>query len=73
MRDTHGATSARQAKTILHGGLHLAVMNNVLGANPVRDVRQIKSNAAPKGAVALTADQLRELLDKLDFEILPRP
>jgi integrase len=65
MRDTHGATSARQAKTILHGGLHLAVMNNVLGANPVRDVQQIKSKAAPKGAVALTADQLRELLDKV--------
>jgi integrase len=65
LRDTHGATSARQAKTILHGALHLAVMNNVLGANPVRDVQQIKSKAAPKGAVALTADQLRELLAKL--------
>jgi integrase len=31
----------------------------------VRDVQAIKSNAPPKGASALTEDQLRELLAKL--------
>lgn len=65
MRTAHGATMAKQAKTILRGGLQLAVMANVLGANPVRDVQPLKSKAAPKGAVALTAEQLRELLAKL--------
>ena len=65
MRDTHGANMARHAKTILHGALALAVMANVLGANPVRDVASIKSKAAPKGATALTGDQVRELLVKL--------
>ena len=43
MRTAHGATMARQAKTILRGGLQLAVMANVLGANPVRDVQPFKS------------------------------
>ena len=33
--------------------------------NPVRDVQPIKSNDQPKGATALTAGQLRELLGKL--------
>ncbi len=40
-------------------------MANVLGGNPVRDVQTIKSKGQPKGAEALTADQLRELLGKL--------
>jgi hypothetical protein len=65
MSNTHGAVMARQAKTILSGGLQLAVMANVLGTNPVRDVQQIKSKRPPKGAPALSADQLRELLAKL--------
>lgn len=65
MRSAHGPTMARQSKTVLRGGLQLAVMANVLGANPVRDVQPIKSKAAPKGAVALTADQLRDLMGKL--------
>ena len=38
MSNTHGPVMARQAKTILSGGLQLAVMANVLGANPVREV-----------------------------------
>ena len=53
------------AKTILNGGLQLAVMANVLGTNPVRDVQQIKSKRPPKGPPALTADQLRNLLARL--------
>ena len=53
---------ARQAKTILRGALQLAVMANVLAANPVRDVAVIKSKRPPKGAPALTVDQLRDLL-----------
>jgi len=65
MSNTHGPVMARQAKTILSGGLQLAVMANVLGANPVREVQPIESKRPPKGAPALTADQLRDLLTKL--------
>jgi len=65
MSSTHGPVMARQAKTILSGGLQLAVMANVLGANPVREVQPIKSKRPPKGAPALTAGQLRDLLTKL--------
>ena len=56
---------ARRARTLLRGALQLAVLNNVLGTNPVRDVAMIKSKGQPKGAAALTADELRDLLVKL--------
>jgi integrase len=62
MRTAHGPTMAKQAKTILRGGLQLAVMANVLTANPVRDVQPLRAKAQPKGATALTADELRNLL-----------
>lgn len=65
MRGAHGPTMARQARAILRGALQLAVMAGVLGTNPVRDVSPIKSKGQPKGATALTADQLRDLLAKL--------
>ena len=65
MRTAHGPTMARQSKTILRGALQLAVMANVLGANPVRDVQPIGLKQQPKGATALSADQLREVLAKL--------
>ena len=65
MRTAHGPTMARRARTLLRGALQLAVLNNVLGTNPVRDVQSIRSKAAPMGATALTADQLRELLAKV--------
>ena len=65
MRTAHGPTMARRARTLLRGALQLAVLNNVLGTNPVRDVQSIRSKATPMGATALTADQLRELLAKL--------
>lgn len=56
MRTAHGATTARQSRTVLRGALQLAVMANGLGSNPVRDVEAIKSKARPKGATALTAE-----------------
>ena len=65
MRTSNGAVTARQSRTLLRGALQLAVLNNVLGANPVRDVQSITSREQPKGAQALNADQLRDLLGKL--------
>ncbi|HZN82024.1 MAG TPA: site-specific integrase [Mycobacterium sp.] len=65
MRRAHGDVMAVQSKTILKGGLHLAVMANVIGANPVRDVSPMRSTSRPKGAPALTAGELRALLGKL--------
>lgn len=65
MRRAHGDVMAVQSKTILTGGLHLAVMANVIGANPVRDVSPMRSKSRPKGATALTADELRGLLAQL--------
>lgn len=65
MRNAHGDVLAVQAKTVLKGGLHLAVMANVLASNPVRDVSPHRSKSRPKGASALTGDELRALLGKL--------
>lgn len=65
MSKTHGPTMARRGRTLLRGGLQLAVLHNVLGANPVRDVAMIKSKRRPQGATALTADQLRDLFNRL--------
>ncbi len=65
MRTAHGPTMARRARTLLRGALQLAVLNNVLAANPVRDVQSINSKGHPRGAEALTATQLRDLLVKL--------
>jgi integrase len=65
MRTAHGPTMAKQAKTILRGGLQLAVMANVLTTNPVRDVQPLRAKAQPKGATALTADELRNLLENV--------
>lgn len=66
MRTAHGPVMARRARTVLSGALRLAVMGGVLGANPVRDLAPIKSKGRPKGAPALTACQLRELLDRIE-------
>lgn len=62
MRTAHGATMAKQSKTILRGALQLAVMANALPANPVRDVGSIKPKTRPKGATALNSEKLRNLL-----------
>jgi integrase len=63
--NVHGPGTARQAKTILSGALQLAVMANLLAANPVRDVAKIKSKRPPKGAPPLTVEELRALLGSL--------
>jgi integrase len=65
MRNAHGDVMAVQSKTILKGGLHLAVMANVLAANPVRDVSPMRAKSRPKGAQALTVDELRALFAEL--------
>lgn len=65
MRAAHGANMARHGRTILRGALQIAVLDDVLGSNPVAQVSRIESARKPKGAPALDADQLRELLSKL--------
>jgi integrase len=65
MRRAHGDVMAVQSKTLLKGALHLAVMANVIGSNPVRDVSPIRSKSGSKGAQVLTADELRGLLGAL--------
>lgn len=65
MHKAHGATMARQSKSILQGALQLAVMANALSTNPVRDVNSIKRKAKAKGAPALDAAEVRALLAKL--------
>jgi integrase len=66
MRRAHGDVMAVQSKTLLKGALHLAVMANVIGSNPVRDVSPLRSKkTGQKGAPALTADELRVLLGAL--------
>jgi integrase len=62
MRTAHGATMAKQAKTVIRGALQLAVMANVIPANPVRDVQPLRAKGHPKGAEALDFGQLRALL-----------
>lgn len=62
MRRAHGDVMAVQSKTLLKGAMHLAVMANVIGTNPVRDVSPIRSKQGPKGAPGLDATQLRGIL-----------
>lgn len=57
----HGAITARRSRTLLRGGLQLAVLAEVLARNPVNDVTAIASKAQPKGAPALTEEQVRDL------------
>ena len=63
LRSAHHGKVAREY--LLRRALQLAVLNNVLAANPVRAVQLIRSTSTPTGAEALTADQLREPLIKL--------
>jgi integrase len=65
LRTAHGANMARHGRTLLRGGIQLAVMASVLATNPVRDVSPIVPKSLPKGATALTALELRELLGKI--------
>lgn len=63
MRSAHHGKAVREY--LLRRALQLAVLNNVLAANPVRDVQLIRSTSTPTGAEALTTDQLREPQIKL--------
>nr|WP_231383827.1 site-specific integrase [Rhodococcus sp. 114MFTsu3.1] len=65
MSKTHGATMARQAKTVLRGALGMAVLADAVPTNPLRDVRPIKGKVGPTGAKAISADELRKLFTDL--------
>ena len=65
MRTAHGVNMARHGRTLMRGALQLAVMANVLGSNPVRDVSPIVPKSPPKGAPALTGAELGELLSRI--------
>jgi integrase len=65
IRQAHGANMARHGRTLLRGALQIAVLDDVLGANPVAQVSRIESDRKPKGAPALDAAQLRDLLGNL--------
>jgi len=62
VRSAHHGKAVRE---YLRRALQLAVLNNVLAANPVREMRLIRSTSTPTGAEALTTDQLREPQIKL--------
>jgi integrase len=64
MRDAHGAATARQARTILRGGMRLAVLAEIIDRNPVVDIKVV-SKRRPKGAPGLSAEQLRALVNKV--------
>lgn len=65
MSKTHGATMARQAKTVLRGALGMAVLAGALQTNPLRDVTAIRGKAGTKGSRAFTAAELRKLFADL--------
>lgn len=65
MRLEHGATMARQARTILLGGMQLAVLAEVITSNPVRQIEAIERTSPRRGAVALSVVELRALLVNL--------
>ncbi|GJJ22256.1 site-specific integrase [Mycolicibacterium mageritense] len=66
MRNAHGDVLAVQSKTIMKGGLQLAVMADVLSVNPARDVSPMQSKKKrASGAKALTGDELRNMMTQL--------
>ncbi len=65
MKTAHGANMARHGRTLLRGALQIAVLDDVIAANPVAQVSRITSDRKPQGAPALDAGQLRDLLGKL--------
>lgn len=65
MSKTHGATMARQAKTVLRGALGMAVLAGALQTNPLRDVTPIRGKAGATGARAFTAAELKKLFADL--------
>jgi integrase len=69
MHAAHGANMARHGRTLLRGALQIAVLDDVLGSNPVAQVGRIESDRKPQGAPALDADALRDLLGKLQVSL----
>jgi integrase len=65
LRADHGANMARHGRTLLRGALQIAVLDDVLGINPVTQTDRIESDRRPQGAPALDATALRDLLGKL--------
>ncbi|MBY6708485.1 site-specific integrase [Rhodococcus sp. BP-241] len=65
MSAAHGATMSRQAKTVLRGALGLAVLADVLDANPVNEVGRIESSQPAKGAPSIPTVSLPSLLHAL--------
>lgn len=62
IRAANGVNMARHTRTILRGALQIAVLDDVLGANPVIQVSRIESERKPQGAPALEALELKDLL-----------
>jgi len=62
IRETNGVNMARHTRTILRGALQIAVLDDVLAANPVIQVSRIESEHKPQGAPALEALELKDLL-----------
>ena len=65
--DKHGPAMAKMTKSVLSGVCGLAARHDALERNPVRDTGSIESSAkkAPK---ALSADEARKLLTKLNAD-----
>ncbi|MGB3772867.1 MAG: site-specific integrase [Rhodococcus sp. (in: high G+C Gram-positive bacteria)] len=56
---------SRQAKTVLRGALGLAVIADVLDANPINEVGRIESRRPARGAPSISTVTLPELLTGL--------
>lgn len=65
MRQAHGANMARHGRTILRGALQIAVLDDLLGSNPIAHVSRIESDRRPKGAPSLDVEQLKDLIAKI--------
>jgi integrase len=71
VRDQSSASSAKTVRSILSGICGLAVRHGALDSNPVREVARLESRKArnkPTRSRALTADQVLDLLGKLDVD-----
>lgn len=65
VREAHGAGVARHCRTLLKGALQIAVLDNVLPANPVLQTDAIESTTETVGAPAIDKFTLRELFARL--------
>lgn len=63
--ERHGYATAKQARTVLRGGLQLAVVADVLPVNPIASTSRLERKAPPKGAPSIDAEKLAQLLADL--------